>query len=136
MPEMAEMTFPRDRALARHLLDEVLVQPVDVEGVLPDEERLHALDDGGVAAAPVGLAGADDARVSVDADEDPRVVAVDHRRLYVRNLGVTDTAPRIRDVHRLRREVPHGVLRVRVAELVVIDHWRLYIPEPDTKACG
>jgi hypothetical protein len=53
--------------LAGHLLDEVFVESVDVEGILPDNKRLHPVYDGCVAATPVRLPGADDSSVRVDA---------------------------------------------------------------------
>jgi hypothetical protein len=109
-----------DGALAGHLLDEVFVEAVDVEWVLADEKRRHPLDEFGDAGAPVGLAGTDDARVRVDADQRPREVPVDHGTLDVGDLDVASAAAFGRDAHRLRGQLPHRVLRVRVVKIRVV----------------
>jgi len=85
-----------------------------------DHERLHALDELRHAGAPVRLAGTHDARVRVHANQRPREVPVDHRRLHVRDLDVAPAAARARCSHRLGGEFSHRVLRVRIVERLVV----------------
>jgi len=91
-----------NRSLTGHLLDEMLGESVDVEWVFADDERFHPLDELRCTSTPVGLAGPDDTRISVYADERPREVAINHRRLYIGDFHITAATARARDTHRFR----------------------------------
>jgi hypothetical protein len=82
----------RDQPLARHLLDEVLVEAVEIARVLADEEGRHPLDDLWDPGATVSLASPDEAGFGVDPDQRPRVVPVDGGGLDVRYLEVPGPA--------------------------------------------
>jgi hypothetical protein len=116
---------PLDRALARGLLDEELEEAIEVQGVFPHHEGRHPLDDLGDAGPPVGFSRPSDPGVGVQPDQGPGEVAVDHRGLDVGDLDVPAAAAFRRCTHRLRGELAHRVLGVRVPERrVILRHTR------------